>query len=124
VTGEDEVKGYVVFYTTKPLLKEWVEESVPDDVLTHRVQGLTPDTNYYFRMAANYPKGLGLYTEIKSAATPPAKSIFGSGSGTRNIFYGNQFKLNTNGNPYMIFYWFFYFQTMKSFALKILCSTY
>lgn len=89
-TGEDEVKGYVVFYTTKPSLKEWVEEAVPEDVLTHRVQGLTPDTNYYFRMAAKYPKGLGLYTDIKSAATPPAKTLYGNGfgNGVRNNPYG------------------------------------
>ncbi|XP_021962804.1 neogenin isoform X2 [Folsomia candida] len=88
-TGEDEVKGYVVFYTTKPSLKEWVEEAVPEDVLTHRVQGLTPDTNYYFRMAAKYPKGLGLYTDIKSAATPPAKTLYGNGfgNGVRNNPY-------------------------------------
>ncbi len=91
-TGEDEVKGYVIFYTTKPSNKEWVEESVPDDVLTHKVQGLTPDTNYYFRMAAKYPiKGLGLYTDIKSAATPPAKTIYGNGFGSRNNNpYGKQ----------------------------------
>jgi hypothetical protein len=93
VTGEDDVMGYVVFYTTKPSLKEWVEETIPEDVLTHRVQGLTPDTNYYFRMAAKYPKGFGLYTEIKSASTPPAKNVYGSGSGTRSILYGKAYYL-------------------------------
>lgn len=67
-----------------------MEEAVPEDVLTHRVQGLTPDTNYYFRMAAKYPKGLGLYTDIKSAATPPAKTLYGNGfgNGVRNNPYG------------------------------------
>jgi hypothetical protein len=74
---EDEVKGYLIYYTTNPQLKEWVEEVVSDDVLTHQVANLTPDTKYYFRMSARM-NSKGFFsptTEIKSVSTPPSKKM-------------------------------------------------
>ncbi|CAG7836151.1 unnamed protein product, partial [Allacma fusca] len=88
MTKDDEMKGYMVFYTTNPSLKEWVEDPIPDDVLTHKVPGLTPDTVYYFRMAARHSKGLGPFTDIKSISTPVAKRAYGghgSTGGDRNV---------------------------------------
>jgi len=78
--GED-LKGYLVYYTTNSQMTEWVQESIPDDALTHRVEGLTPDTTYYFRMAARHANGVGPYTEVKSVATPASRKLHGGHSG-------------------------------------------
>ena len=92
MTKEDEMKGYMVFYTTNPSLKEWVEDPIPDDVLTHKVPGLTPDTTYYFRMAARHSKGLGPYTDIKSISTPPSKRSYGGSGGGYHRNHGKHGK--------------------------------
>ncbi|CAL8139904.1 unnamed protein product [Orchesella dallaii] len=75
LSTEDTLQSYIIYYTTTQ--KEWVEESVPDDVLTHKITGLTPDTNYHFRMSGKWRRsGLGQTTETKSVKTPKALTYY------------------------------------------------
>lgn len=75
LNAEDALQSYIIYYTTT--LKEWVEESVPDDVLTHKITGLTPDTTYYFRINGKWRRsGLGQTTEIKSVTTPKTVATY------------------------------------------------
>jgi len=73
----EELRGYLIYYTTNPQRKEWVEEVVSDDVLTHQVSNLTPDTQYYFKMSARLNKSFSPHTDIEAVLTPPAKGHHG-----------------------------------------------
>lgn len=58
-------------------MKEWVEESISDDVLTHKITGLTPDTTYYFKMSGKWRRsGFGQMTDVKSVTTPKALTYY------------------------------------------------
>lgn len=88
LSTEDTLQSYIIYYTTT--LKEWVEESVPDDVLTHKIAGLTPDTTYYFRMSGKWRRsGFGQTTEVKSVTTPKALTHYQTVSNGNNNYHGN-----------------------------------
>lgn len=52
-----------------------MEESVPDDVLTHQVMNLTPETTYYFQMSVKTFIGRDSPTDTYSVTTPQAKQV-------------------------------------------------
>lgn len=88
LSTEDTLQSYIIYYTTT--LKEWVEENVPDDVLTHKITGLTPDTTYYFRMSGKWRRsGLGQTTEVKSVTTPKALTHYHTVGGGGGGHYGH-----------------------------------
>ncbi|XP_045125604.1 neogenin-like isoform X4 [Portunus trituberculatus] len=72
-----KITGYVIFYTTDPTGSDWVMENVMGDRMTFTVRGLTPSTQYFYKMHARNVKGFGPYSSVGNFTTLPAagKSI-------------------------------------------------
>lgn len=65
--------GYVIFYTTDPTVTDWVMEKVMGDRLTFTVHGLTPSTQYFYKMHARNVKGFGPFSSVGNFTTLPSK---------------------------------------------------
>lgn len=67
--------GYVIFYTTDPTVSDWVMENVMGDRMTFTVRGLTPSTQYFYKMHARNVKGFGPFSSVGNFTTLPGKKI-------------------------------------------------
>ncbi|XP_019622379.1 PREDICTED: neogenin-like isoform X7 [Branchiostoma belcheri] len=68
------ITGYIIFYTTDPLLNDadWVFDPIMEgDKLTYTVKQLTPNTKYYFKIQARNSMGISPISPIMEYQTPP-----------------------------------------------------
>ena len=65
----------MIFYTTDPTVSDWVMENVMGDRMTFTVRGLTPSTQYFYKMHARNVKGFGPFSSVGNFTTLPGKKI-------------------------------------------------
>ncbi|XP_078579181.1 neogenin-like isoform X3 [Branchiostoma floridae x Branchiostoma japonicum] len=73
------ITGYIIFYTTDPLLNDadWVFDPIMEgDKLTYTVKQLTPNTKYYFKIQARNSMGISPISPIMEYQTPPGGNSY------------------------------------------------
>ncbi|TSK13442.1 Neogenin [Bagarius yarrelli] len=70
-----KITGYIIYYGTdaNAEVHDWVVEPVMGNRLTHQIQELTLDTNYYFKIQARNSKGMGPLSDTVHFRTPKAE---------------------------------------------------
>jgi hypothetical protein len=65
--------AYLILYTTDDTSSdnEWITETVDGELMSYSIKGLTPTTNYYFKIQAKNSVGYGPFSPTISIKTLP-----------------------------------------------------
>jgi len=65
--------AYMILYTTDDTSSdnEWITETVEGELMSYSIKGLTPSTNYFFKIQAKNSIGYGPFSPTISIKTLP-----------------------------------------------------
>ncbi|XP_060844411.1 neogenin isoform X2 [Rhopalosiphum padi] len=81
-----QIIAYLILYTTDDTSSdnEWITETVDGELMSYSIKGLTPTTNYYFKIQAKNSVGYGPFSPTISIKTLPGGTSYNDGTSLKD----------------------------------------
>ncbi|XP_025206226.1 neogenin isoform X3 [Melanaphis sacchari] len=81
-----QIIAYLILYTTDDTSSdnEWITEAVEGDLMSYSVKGLTPNTNYFFKIQAKNSIGYGPFSPTINIKTLPGGTPYNDGTSLKD----------------------------------------
>uniref|UniRef100_A0A2S2PN96 Neogenin n=1 Tax=Schizaphis graminum TaxID=13262 RepID=A0A2S2PN96_SCHGA len=81
-----QIIAYLILYTTDDTSSdnEWITETVDGELMSYSIKGLTPSTNYYFKIQAKNSVGYGPFSPTISIKTLPGSTSYNDGTSLKD----------------------------------------
>uniref|UniRef100_T1J0I1 Neogenin n=1 Tax=Strigamia maritima TaxID=126957 RepID=T1J0I1_STRMM len=100
ITGcNQSFKGYTISYTADSTRENWVMEEIDGTKLTKTIKGLTPDTQYVFKIQARNRKGFSPPSPLVAFTTPSLSMVIGVGADKQGEDAANTSNQNNESFP-------------------------